>query len=184
MNEPTDPIVERAVVEFSDAIHRRVLATMFDEMLFCVVIAYHVERRGTYVEPTIGAGRVSERNVQQGYTNWKEGYWNPADFLLFDVPQLELSELRERGLELARAEPAASDEFWRTFYVAVTRRLNNYAWPVRCGITDDFVVVATDLDLADLSRNMLESLPVERRALLYQRGWLPPAAAPGPQEVT
>jgi hypothetical protein len=172
----TTNLIESDAEFFADTIHALIVRTPVHGRLRCVVLAYHVERVGEYVEPTLGLGVESETQVPEKIARWKEAYWNPAEFALFDVPELQIPELRERGTALAARVAVADDEFWRGFYVSVARRLNGRTWPMPMGVSDDFVVVATDLELVDLPRNFRGGVSSTLRELLDERGKLPVGA--------
>ncbi len=117
---------------------------------------------------------MRERALDRG--KWSDGrkmdMWNPAESRLFDVPELDLAELRAQWASLPDALQEPAEESWRQFFVRVARILNSRSW-ASMRVTDDFVVVPSDLHQADEIRNFRESVARERLELLVERGWLP-----------
>src|SRR5262249_22033193 len=107
--------------------------------------------------------------------------WSPAD-ISEDTPVdltavADTARLLGQELSLADADDITSPqrqgrERARELLCAVAAELNAHDWTQELSTTDDFVVYAVNLELADLDRNMPACLPRTRLALLRERGLL------------
>ncbi|MEV4514447.1 hypothetical protein AB0K00_36480 [Dactylosporangium sp. NPDC049525] len=110
-----------------------------------------------------------------------DAVWNPAD--LAAEAQVDLDAVADTarllGQELALTDaedvgvprPRGSQRA-RELFCAVAADLNTRDWTASLPTTDDFVVYAVDVELADLERNLPACLPPDRLTLLHDRGLL------------
>jgi hypothetical protein len=98
--------------------------------------------------------------------------WSPAD--LDDDPE-DLDPLVEDESLLSPELSLSVDEGperARRLLCAVAWDLNAIEWFAVMPVTDDFIVYPVDLEVADLDRNLAESVPAERLDRLRLRGQL------------
>jgi len=183
--------VERACRQVHRELVRQIPAAVrgltIDAPAYCVALAYqHEDPLDFRVQVGLDEQRrawLADRADEQ--TDEKaagiEEIWSPAE--LGEELPVELGTVagtaRLLGQEwsLADAEDitaptAPGGEGARELFCAVAAELNTADWAQLLPITDDFVVYAVDVELADLDRNMPACLPPTRLALLHDRGLL------------
>lgn len=177
-------------------VHRELVAKLpatvsglaIDEPAYCVVLAYLPENPldvrvhvGLDEQRRERLAEQSDMDENGGEERWIGDIWSPGD-MGEDTP-VDLSavavtaRLLGQELSLADADDIASprgrgSEWGRELLCAVAAELNAHDWTQELSTTDDFVVYAVDLELADLDRNMPACLPLTRLALLRERGLL------------
>ncbi|GAA2640449.1 hypothetical protein [Paractinoplanes durhamensis] len=92
------------------------------------------------------------------------------DTALDDTGPIQLVRQELKLLDADDVDVSAGSELGRRLLCAVALRLNRHDWSATLPVTDDFVVYAVDLELADLDRNLADCLPPDRLAQLREQG--------------
>jgi hypothetical protein len=145
-----------------------------DDPIACLAITYD---RPTQLSIELSAATAQERADLSAVD--AETAWSPADFETSADIDLDdtgpMSALVRQELALLDADDidvAAGSEIGRRLLCAVAARLNLRNWSATLPVTDDFVVYAVDLELADLKRNLTICLPPDRLAQFHKRDLL------------
>jgi hypothetical protein len=183
----SQPVYERPGPDFDlDAaeqrIHRELVRTIpatvdrlaVDGPAYCLALGYFA---GEPLSVMLYLGLVEDRDDEHK-DGFSEQRWAPAE-LGDDEPAdltavADLERLVRQELKLLDSttdddsNPGA--ERARRLLCAVARELNGFDWPAVLPVTDDFIVYPSDLEVVDLQRNVAESVPAAKLALLRDRG--------------
>ncbi|WP_327001293.1 hypothetical protein OHA72_40065 [Dactylosporangium sp. NBC_01737] len=173
------------VDEACRAVHRELVRTIpatvaalaADGAAYCVVLAY---ASANPLDVLVHVGLDADRRTLLAQGSG-DAVWNPDDLAAEAQADLDAvaDTARLLGQELALIDaedvggprPRGSERARRLF-CAVAADLNTLDWTGSLPPTDDFVVYAVDVELADLERNLPACLPPDRLALLRDRGLL------------
>lgn len=145
--------------------------------VYCLLLVYDKENHLLPPELALGEDRLRRAAVEKHGAHANQYIWNPADFAIFASEELSL----DRDEKLSRACRLVNQELHgKTAFSDCISMLNRVAailmkanWQGILNCTDDFVVVATDLEAGDdLSTNIKRSVPVDLRKRLKRDGLL------------
>lgn len=163
-------------VGLRDEILQRLRAANIEDAVYCLELVYDAEDE--CLPPMIALGKEADRVdlIAKHGRDAKYELWNPAEFDLFNIPELALTD--ETILDLCRrmAQRMLLND---TFQPAVTL-LNKVAadlmeqnWAGILNTTDDFVVFAVDLEAQDdMMKNIRKSVSTEQRRQMRKMGVL------------
>lgn len=119
-------------------------------------------------------GLESERSAWRT-SNRSSQLFNPAVFASFDSDALELKadDLDELAEDVCKGLRTPKDYVSvKKMYVAVARSLTNVNWRQDIDVTDDFVVLASDVTMADLYANAKTILGARAANAMQREGLL------------
>lgn len=136
-----------------------------------VGIALAYSAAGPMLPPLVGVLTEPERDalLDRSATAW--GWWNPAEYDVFDQPALDLDLSPDATAACDRLNEGASSGQIREVLNRVAHRLNEMDWHDVLGSTP--VVYATDLEGAEIWENLATALSSERLQALSDAGLLP-----------
>ncbi|MEU8662649.1 hypothetical protein [Actinoplanes philippinensis] len=139
----------------------------------CIALAYHLPAD---LSIEICAATAEQRAALRSID--VPAAWAPADFtavagvVVDDTAALRLVRQEFTLLDTRDHDAAAGSEAGRRLLCAVAARLNDHDWSGTLPVTDDFLVYAVDLELADLHRNLTDCLTPDQLARARERGLL------------
>jgi hypothetical protein len=172
------PLAKQEIDAFAKALEDRLTTALMRAVqqvkvrgpVYCLILAYDCDLPPL---PALGTDEQRKRWRKEHGEDAKDYVWNPAEFEHYETDALQLDDdgLLADCQRLATAW-RSSDAKVRKFVNGLARRLAEGPWPAKLKRTDDFVIVATDLEGADLPRNMREVIPPGRLKTLRDNGWL------------
>ncbi len=139
--------------------------------IWCVELTYDIDNANYW--PDVWVGFTPDRDALAG--DEYNTMWNSAEWALM-LPNVDLRvpEGLESTVERAGDLLAETVSWWRVrkTLCSASRRLLDAEWPDELVRTDDFVVVATDIEHSDLDRNVKEILGASGVRALKARGYL------------
>ncbi len=139
-----------------EIIYQRVLDAGETRRVFCLALSYSEESPEEMALPGLSLGLESERAAWRSRGAPPAELWNPAGFATHDGHALELDadQPRELAREIARCLRAPKDYAAVVkMYVGVARALAGFDWPAALLPTEDFQILAVNVDLSDLDKN-------------------------------
>ena len=143
--------------------------------VYCLVLGYYTERP---LPPCLGIGLESERTawVKKHGKDVRFLLWNPEEFrhafvdkLKLDAP--EVSRACHLLNEMMREKESCAAS--RKLLNSVAKRLMQRDWSGELKVTNDFVVVACDIEgQVELAGNFKQSVPKPQLAKLKSNGWI------------
>jgi hypothetical protein len=143
------------------------------EPVYCLVLAYDGEGNGV-LPPALGVGLESERKdwLKQHGAKAKNYVWNPAEFQHYEKKHTQLNdeELDDWCSQLNDLlDERGSDAPARKLLCEIAGELGARNWRGKLKVTPDFVAYAVDYELAQLRRNMKQSVPAEKLQRLKEQ---------------
>jgi hypothetical protein len=141
---------------------------------YCLLLAYNP---GSWFPPSLAIGMESEREARiqsLGLTKAKAYLWNPATFHWFDLPKLEfVDSLSSLYRDINKTfKNKKGDAAARKLLNETAAELIKFDWRGKLKTSNDFVVVAVDLEGADLRQNFRASVSADKRRTLNAAGYL------------
>jgi hypothetical protein len=143
--------------------------------VFCLVLSYSSASAEEMALPSITLGLEQEREAWRASGNSAEALWNPANFELHDSDQLELKSPDLEELAASVALTLRTPKHYaavRKVYVAAAKSLSEMNLGALLSITADFQVIATDVDMSDLTKNLRAIAGAKTTRTLQRRGLL------------
>jgi len=139
-----------------EVVHRRVVNANEDRTVFCLALSYSEESAEEMALPALSLGLESDRERWRSSDLSPSDLWNPAGFSTHGSDALELDDA-ELG-ELARAITLilrAPKDFAavKNSYLRSAQALAAMEWQTAITTTDDFKVLAVDVEMSDLKSN-------------------------------
>jgi len=140
-----------------EVVHQRVAAAKETRPAFCLVLSYSDESAEEMAMPALSLGLEVDRTGWRSRGEPAAELWNPARFATHGSDALELADgqLTELAAEIARGLRAPRDyAAVKKTYVAVARTMLGTDWRAVIPTTEDFTIVAVNVDMSDLEKNL------------------------------
>jgi len=143
--------------------------------VYALALAYDSE---VPLPPFLGLGTVEESRqwVDAEGAQVADYLWNPAEFKLFDIPELSLnSEKYEEIWQQLLLEVGAGAAYVaaRDIVIQAAQSLNRQDWSGVLATSDNFVVYAVNIDLSDLSETLPACVDAGKLKTLREQNLLP-----------
>lgn len=157
-----------------DAIVKTVTESGVKEPVYCLLLAYDTEC-DLPVPPEIGLGLERDRRrwiETMGVKQAQRCIWSVAEFTeqMIEYADAKLEEDCQKWNEHLQDKDSMAPA--KKLVVSLAAELARRDWSTGLNLTPDFVVVATDLPMDELDRNLKHSVPPERIAALKKAGLL------------
>jgi len=136
--------------ELVTQIPRSVRALAIDEPAYCVALVYADPQDPADLMVHVGLDR--DRRVQPAEDADPDDVWSPED-MAFETP-VDVHAVAGTARLLAQELTLARSDLGGDLLCEVARSLGAEDWSAILPITEDFVVYAVDVEMADLDRNM------------------------------
>lgn len=158
-----EPIIRERLLS---AIKKTVETAEIKQPVYCLALAYEGEGNDV-LPPCLGIGLDSERQkwIEERGKDAKDFIWNPAEFTHYEKDHTQLNDKElDKACELLNGLLRPKENFAPAIKLlnAVAAELGKQDWKGKLKTTPDFVVYAVDFELADLKKNLKQSVPAAK----------------------
>ncbi len=155
-----------------DAIVKVAELAKVKEPVYCLLLVYDHEVGEDYLPPYLALGTDAER---QAWGPAADKHWNPAEMKHYQTDGLEYPDDAVKAvcddLNAARSMQGTGYEDIPVI-CRIAATLNERDWSKTLNVTDDFAVLAIDLEGEHFKSNLNKCVPADKRKALRKGKWL------------